>query len=95
MTYDEAGNYVENIPNLQKNIRAYVNALSEKYNTVGRSRTITSAATGQPVQVDGGSYGFLIDTEKECRQASRRYPVPCKYCKRANICQSWRCLCRK
>lgn len=68
MTYDEAGNYVENIPNLQKNIRAYVNALSEKYNTVGRSRTITSTATGQPVQVDGGSYGFLIDTEKECKQ---------------------------
>lgn len=68
MTYDEAGNYVEDTKSLQKHIRTYVNALSAKYNTVGRSRTITSTATGQPVQVEGGSYGFLIDTEKECNQ---------------------------
>jgi len=68
MTYDEHGNYVENPEQLRRNIRAYVNALSEKYNTVGRSRTITSTATGQPVEIKGGSYGFLIDIKKESAQ---------------------------
>lgn len=68
MTYDEAGNYVEDPENLQQKIRAYVNALSEKYNTVGRSRTIISTATGQPVTVEGGSYGFLIDVKGESEQ---------------------------
>lgn len=68
MTYDEHGNYVENPEQLRRNIRAYVNVLSEKYNTVGRSRTITSTATGQPVEIKGGSYGFLIDIKKESTQ---------------------------
>lgn len=68
MTYDEAGNYVENLPVLQQNIRNYVDALGEKYNTVGKTRTITSTATGQPVAVEGGSYGYKIDSYGERTQ---------------------------
>lgn len=68
MTYDENGNYVENTVVLQEHIREYVNALGEKYNTAGKPRTITSTSTGQPVSVEGGSYGFLIDARGERRQ---------------------------
>lgn len=68
MTYDEAGNYVENLPVLQQNVRAYVDGLGEKYNTAGKSRTIISTATGQPVSVEGGSYGYLIDARGESDQ---------------------------
>lgn len=68
MTYDENGNYVENTAVLQEHIREYVNALGEKYNTAGKPRTITSTSTGQPVSVEGGNYGFLIDARGERRQ---------------------------
>ena len=61
MSYDEAGNYVEDDSLLLENIEIYVENLGAQYNTVGRTRTITSTATGQPVSVEGGSYGFLID----------------------------------
>lgn len=90
MTYDEAGNYVDNPAVLQENIRQYVLGLAEKYNTVGRTRTITSTATGQPVDVEGGSYGFRIDQEGERAQlladvqshaVTEREPV---YARRAN-----------
>ena len=53
---------------LQEHIREYVNALGEKYNTAGKPRTITSTSTGQPVSVEGGNYGFLIDARGERRQ---------------------------
>lgn len=65
MSYDEAGNYVEDDSLLLENIEIYVENLGAQYNTVGRTRTITSTATGQPVSVEGGSYGFLIDQEGE------------------------------
>lgn len=68
LTYDEDGNYVENIPLLQQNIRAYVQTLGEKYNTAGKPRTITATATGQPVSVEGGTYGYLIDSYGEREQ---------------------------
>lgn len=68
MTYDEAGNYVDNPAVLQENIRVYVDELGAKYNTVGRARTIISTATGQPITIEGGSYGFLVDSKKEAEQ---------------------------
>lgn len=68
LTYDEAGNYVENPAVLQQRVREYVQILGEKYNTVGKPRIITSTYTGQPVSVEGGSYGFLIDEKGEREQ---------------------------
>ena len=66
--YDENGNYLENSGVLQEHIREYVNMLGEKYNTVGKPRTITSTSTGQPVSVEGGTYGFRIDAQAERQQ---------------------------
>ena len=68
MTYDENGNYVENLGVLQQHIRDYVQMLGEKYNTIGTKRTLTSTYTGQPVTVSGGSYGYLIDIRGERTQ---------------------------
>lgn len=68
MTYDEAGNYVENDAVLQENIKNYVVSLGEKYNTVGKARKIVSTATGEEITVEGGSYGFLIDGKAEREQ---------------------------
>ena len=68
MTYDENGNYVENLGVLQQHIRDYVQTLGEKYNTIGTKRTLTSTYTGEPVTVSGGSYGYLIDIRGERAQ---------------------------
>lgn len=68
MTYDENGNYVENLGVLQQHIRDYVQMLGEKYNTIGTKRTLTSTYTGEPVAVSGGSYGYLIDIRGERAQ---------------------------
>lgn len=68
LTYDENGNYVENLGVLQKHIRDYVQMLGEKYNTIGTERTLTSTYTGGPVTVSGGSYGYLIDIKGERAQ---------------------------
>ena len=68
MTYDENGNYVENLGVLQQHIRDYVQMLGEKYNTIGTERTIISTYTGGPVTVSGGSYGYLIDIRGERAQ---------------------------
>ena len=68
MTYDEVGNYVENKEGLMANITSYVSELANTYNTVGRDRTITRTATGEPVTISGGSYGFRIDQQKEAEQ---------------------------
>ncbi len=45
-------------------VRGYVQALADKYNTKGRTRTFTTA-TGNAVTIEGGSYGWLIDQEAE------------------------------
>ncbi|MGN0399358.1 MAG: L,D-transpeptidase family protein [Blautia sp.] len=68
MTYDESGNYVENKDALMANINSYVAELANTYNTVGRNRTITRTATGEPVTISGGSYGFRINQQKEAEQ---------------------------
>ena len=68
MTYDENGNYVENLGVLQQHIRDYVQMLGEKYNTIGTKRTLTSTYTGEPVAVSGGRYGYLIDIRGERAQ---------------------------
>lgn len=68
MTYDEAGNYVEDQDTLAENARAYAAELGQKYNTVGKPRTIISTATGQPVTIEGGSYGFMVDVQGESEQ---------------------------
>lgn len=52
VTFDEAA------------VRAYVQTLAEKYNTKGKTRTFTTA-TGNTVNIEGGSYGWQIDQEAE------------------------------
>ena len=79
MTYDENGNYVENLGVLQQHIRDYVQTLGEKYNTIGTKRTLTSTYTGEPVTVSGGSYGYLIDIRGERAQLLKRYSIPREY----------------
>lgn len=68
MSYDENGNYVENPEGLAQNIQNYVAWLADEYDTAGRDRVITSSATGEPVTVSGGSYGFQINQLKEREQ---------------------------
>lgn len=46
-------------------VREIVRGLSKKYSTYGDPREIISASTGQKMKVTGGSYGWLINREKE------------------------------
>ena len=46
-------------------VREFVRSLSRKYSTYGDAREINSASTGGKLKVTGGSYGWLIDREKE------------------------------
>ncbi len=48
----------------QDSVRAYIQSLADKYNTKGKTRTITTA-TGNQATVEGGSYGWQIDQEAE------------------------------
>lgn len=48
----------------QDAVRGYIAGLAEKYDTYGRPRTFTTGF-GNSVQVEGGSYGWLIDQEAE------------------------------
>ncbi len=48
----------------QDAVKAYIQSLADKYNTKGKTRTITTA-TGNTVTVEGGSYGWKIDQEAE------------------------------
>lgn len=68
LTYDEAGNYVENKDAVMTHIKEYVLDLATRRNTMGRDRTITSTATGELVTISGGSYGFRIDQSEEAEQ---------------------------
>ena len=68
MTYDENGNYVEDPATLEARVTEFVAWLAENYDTVGRDRTITSTATGEPITVSGGNYGFQINQLKEKAQ---------------------------
>ena len=45
-------------------VTEYVRALAEKYDNVGAERNFTSL-TGKNVTVSGGTYGWMIDQEKE------------------------------
>ena len=68
LTYDEAGNYVEDPEGLMENIRLYAAELAAKYDTQGQDRVIRSTATGENITVSGGDYGFIIDQEAESQQ---------------------------
>lgn len=48
----------------QELVRAYVASLAEKYDTYGKTRSFVSGY-GDTVEVQGGSYGWLIDQEAE------------------------------
>lgn len=48
----------------QEAVRGYIAGLAEKYDTYGKTRTITTGY-GTTVQVEGGSYGWQIDQEAE------------------------------
>ena len=48
----------------QDAVKAYIQTLAEKYNTKGKTRTVTTA-TGNTATVEGGSYGWQIDQEAE------------------------------
>lgn len=60
VTYDADMNVTFN----QEAVRAFIQSLADKYNTKGRTRTITTA-TGNQATVEGGSYGWQIDQEAE------------------------------
>lgn len=45
-------------------VRAFIQSLADKYDTKGKPRTFTTA-TGNTVNVEGGSYGWKIDQEAE------------------------------
>lgn len=49
----------------REKVRNFVRSLSKKYSTYGDPREIISASTGGKLKVTGGSYGWLIDREKE------------------------------
>lgn len=48
----------------QDAVRTYVAELAEKYDTYGKPRTFVTGS-GNTVQVEGGSYGWLLDQEAE------------------------------
>lgn len=45
-------------------IRSYLEIFSNTYNTVGKSRNFTTSM-GNSIQVSGGDYGWLIDSDEE------------------------------
>lgn len=48
----------------EEGVRAYVADLASRFNTVGKTRTMTSA-NGNPVEVVGGDFGWLINQDEE------------------------------
>lgn len=60
LTFDESYQVTIN----EEAIAAYVATLAEKYNTVGRTRQITTP-TGKVAEVSGGSYGWKVDQKGE------------------------------
>lgn len=68
LAYDEKGNYVDDPAILRANVENFVRLLAEKYDTVGKERTIVGTATGQEITVTGGSYGYKIDQKAEVEQ---------------------------
>ncbi len=48
----------------QDAVRGYIAGLAEKYDTYGRPRNFTTGF-GNTVQIEGGTYGWLIDQETE------------------------------
>ena len=60
ITVDDSMNVTFN----QDAVRAYIQDLANKYDTYGKTRTITTGS-GNTAQVEGGSYGWQIDQEAE------------------------------
>lgn len=50
----------------QKLVKEYIEELSEKYNTVGKTRNF-KASTGKMVEVKGGYYGWKINIDSETK----------------------------
>lgn len=51
----------------KKKIEAYMKEFGKKYDTVGKSRTITTP-TGKSVQVSGGTYGWVVNEAEEVKK---------------------------
>lgn len=47
-------------------LKDYVAALSDTYSTVGKTRKFVTSS-GETINIDGGDYGWSIDTEKEAQ----------------------------
>lgn len=60
VTVDDSMNVTFN----QDAVRAYIQDLAGKYDTYGKTRTITTGS-GNTAKVEGGSYGWQIDQEAE------------------------------
>ncbi len=60
VTVDDSMNVTFN----QDSVRAYIQDLASKYDTYGKTRTITTGS-GNTAKVEGGSYGWQIDQEAE------------------------------
>lgn len=50
----------------EKAVRSWMKEFGKKYDTVGKTRTITTP-TGKSAEVSGGTYGWSIDEEKETK----------------------------
>lgn len=48
----------------EENLKNYIDALFNNYNTVGKTRTF-AATSGRTINVSGGDYGWSINTDKE------------------------------
>lgn len=48
----------------EKSVKAYINTLSNTYDTVGKTRTFATSV-GNTVSIGGGDYGWSINTKKE------------------------------
>lgn len=51
----------------EKGVEAYVDAMADERNTVGRARNFTTAS-GRQISVSGGNYGYLVDRGGETAQ---------------------------
>ncbi len=61
LTVDDSMNVTFN----EASVGDYVANLAAKYDTVGSTRTFTSAGSGRTITISGGEYGWKIDQEAE------------------------------
>jgi len=67
LSVDENGNYYKDDAVWNQHIQDYVSALAERVNSIGSTRPFNATGIGR-IEVSGGSYGNLLNGEKEIAQ---------------------------